>query len=647
MTTASKDELLGLIDAAWAEWNERGIGSPNWNLVCEKLAEIVGCRPEHFVVKVVRQGNITVRLNEALLTQGVIYPVLMCDSSVELSSSQLVNGPNAQISSGAIEGVLVFTERNSGQFEPYKVAALEHSPLHTKVSKIWPALEKELVSNPLSIRAAILRVAKMQKSYVARTDDPLMKERSECLAISALSLEANLNRNPTRKPIKVNANSGLGLPAKVPYLRIFDKEKSPNASTGFYVCAFVSADGENVVLSVQQPATSGYLSDFKALGREELEKNSVRFRNEARKVAALAEILDDIGLMKASLLGTLEQQQSTKSRGYSESDVASRSIPVGELPSDTELTQYIRDLFGIAEFLNMKYPSMSPEKSKSNGGISSAINWPEERVSEVMDSLLDSSPQIVLAGPPGTGKTFVSRWLASELLGISGQINDERINLIQFHPTYGYEEFIEGLRPVVENGVIVFKNVPGPLVRIANQIAEDDQPRVLIIDEINRANIARVFGELMYLLEYRDKKIDLMLQEKFELPNQLYIIATMNTADKSTRVMDAALRRRFDFFQIEPDVQVLRSHYESKGNVNHLGDELYSGFESLNARLMEDLDRHRLIGHSYFMTDVFDVRSLRARWERQISPLLSEYFYERQSQADKYVVEEFWPSAKS
>jgi 5-methylcytosine-specific restriction enzyme B len=107
---------------------------------------------------------------------------------------------------------------------------------------------------------------------------------------------------------------------------------------------------------------------------------------------------------------------------------------------------------------------------------------------------------------------------------------------------------------------------------------EDGQPQVLIIDEINRANIARVFGELMYLLEYRDQQIDLMLHEEFKLPKNLYIIATMNTADKSTRVMDAALRRRFDFFQIEPDVEVLRKHYEVDGNLNSLGEELFSGF---------------------------------------------------------------------
>jgi 5-methylcytosine-specific restriction endonuclease McrBC GTP-binding regulatory subunit McrB len=155
-----------------------------------------------------------------------------------------------------------------------------------------------------------------------------------------------------------------------------------------------------------------------------------------------------------------------------------------------------------------------------------------------------------------------------------------------------------------------------------------------------------VFGELMYLLEYRDQEIDLMLQPKFRLPNNLYIIATMNTADKSTRVMDVALRRRFDFFQLDPDVNVLRKHYATAGS-NDMGEELFDGFEKLNARLVEDLDRHRVIGHSYFMAEQFDSVKLLSRWNRQIAPLLDEYFFERQSQAEKYSIKDFWPSAEA
>jgi 5-methylcytosine-specific restriction endonuclease McrBC GTP-binding regulatory subunit McrB len=198
--------------------------------------------------------------------------------------------------------------------------------------------------------------------------------------------------------------------------------------------------------------------------------------------------------------------------------------------------------------------------------------------------------------------------------------------------------------PAPHGAGITFAYKDGPILDLAKRIRADGMPRVLIIDEINRANIARVFGELMFLLEYRDREIDLMSHKRFALPPELYIIATMNTADKSTRVMDVALRRRFDFFTVPPDRRILEHHYAG-GADNHLGDELYDGFDALNAKLREDLDEHRLIGHSYFMADEFDVVELRRRWERQIKPLLDEYFFDTPDAVDTYSMGEFWPSA--
>jgi hypothetical protein len=109
--------------------------------------------------------------------------------------------------------------------------------------------------------------------------------------------------------------------------------------------------------------------------------------------------------------------------------------------------------------------------------------------------------------------------------------------------------------------------------------------------------------------------------------------------------MDVAMRRRFDFFALEPDVDVLRAHYESGTSTNDLGEDLYEGFVKLNATLREDLDKHRLIGHSFFMEESFNVATLRAKWDRQIAPLLDEYFFERKALESKYSIEGFWPSA--
>ena len=650
MNEINHDNLIEVVELAWAEWLQRGSGGPKWDDFAEGLAEIVGCSPQDFVVKVVRQGNVAVRLNEALLTQGVIYPVLVCDASVDLSSAQFINASRSQIENGATEGVLILSEKSiseAGKFFPAKLFALEHSPFVEKLLDYWPQLSTSLIPNPLSIRHSLSASAAAQVNYVNNSEDLAMKTRASDLSNAALALQAQLNRNPTHDPIKVKANSGIGRPARVPYLRIFDPESSPNASTGFYVCAFLTADGKSVVFSLQQPATSGSTNDFRPLERSQLEDKSVQFLDELLGSAETAEIAKQFGAKRSLINSDVPEQQNLKSRGYSESDVISQTLAIDDLPSDTEMVRLVQKLFALAAFLNKKHASMKPEEVISLSTVASKIYWSEQRLLDVLNSLSDTSPQVVLAGPPGTGKTYVSRWIASQLLGVPGQLNDPRITTVQFHPTYGYEDFVEGLRPVAQDGSVVFETVPGPIVNLASQILNDGEPRVLIVDEINRANIARVFGELMYLLEYRDQKIDLMLRKEFVLPKELFIIATMNTADKSTRVMDAALRRRFDFFTIDPDVEVLRGHYESGQGENLMGEELYSGFIKLNQRLEEDLDHHRLIGHSYFMTEIFDIDSLKARWTRQISPLLDEYFYERQAQAGKYKLEDFWPSANS
>ncbi|WP_127360470.1 McrB family protein [Actinacidiphila soli] len=236
---------------------------------------------------------------------------------------------------------------------------------------------------------------------------------------------------------------------------------------------------------------------------------------------------------------------------------------------------------------------------------------------------LEQALQIILYGPPGTGKTYLARRLAQHLAG------PDRTRLIQFHPSYTYEDFFEGFRPVKgESGTVAFEVVPGPFKLLVDRARQDPaNPYVLIIDEINRANLAKVFGELYFLLEYRDEPIITQYspEQEFDLPKNVFVIGTMNTADRSIALIDAAMRRRFAFRRLAPDRAPVAGLLRRWLRKHDLPEYPALLLDALNERLA---DPDRAIGPSYFMNRrATDQDGLELIWSTQILPLLEDQLY--------------------
>lgn len=202
-------------------------------------------------------------------------------------------------------------------------------------------------------------------------------------------------------------------------------------------------------------------------------------------------------------------------------------------------------------------PAQDPVRPDSLAQLAASLVLDASHLAKI-DLLLRSKGQLIFYEPPGTGKTYVARRLAEWYSG--GK--PTAVAFAQFHPSYAYEDFAQGYRPTEIDGQPGFSLVPGPLLRIAEAAARrPDVPHVLVMDEINRANIAKVFGELYFLLEYYDEGITLQYSPdiRFGLPRNLYIIGTMNSADRSIALADVALRRRFHFVAFFPDEPPIKS----------------------------------------------------------------------------------------
>ncbi len=250
-------------------------------------------------------------------------------------------------------------------------------------------------------------------------------------------------------------------------------------------------------------------------------------------------------------------------------------------------------------------------------------------------ALLERKKNIILQGAPGVGKSYLAKRLAYSVLGLR---DASKVEMVQFHQSYTYEDFIEGFRPA-ENAH--FEVRQGVFYRFCQRAKNDKANKYFfIIDEINRGNLSKIMGELMLLIEHDKRGAEFSMpltysSERFYVPENIYIIGMMNTADRSLAMIDYALRRRFSFIPIEPAFENERFIADFGANYAD-ADTVIEKMKKLNALIKAELDEGHLIGHSYFCSDKALAESdIDGIFRYEISELLREYFFDNESKLNE------------
>jgi len=281
------------------------------------------------------------------------------------------------------------------------------------------------------------------------------------------------------------------------------------------------------------------------------------------------------------------------------------------------------------------------DKAKSGSAISmtelSARTFTSVEDLEEIESMLADKRAVVLYGPPGTGKTKTATELTEHFTGAQGEYE-----VVVFHASYSYEDFVEGLRPRASSSGIDYPVVDGPLKRLAGRARTRPKNRfVILIDEINRGNLARIFGELILMLEYRNYDVLLPYSgERFQLPENIYLLGTMNSADRSIALVDYALRRRFAFIEFPPSTEVL-ARYLDKNPPKISASIILNLLTALNRKIRSEksLGKSFEVGHAFFMEPDLDEAKLEWIWRFKIMPLLGEYYFDQPEALEQFDLE--------
>ena len=336
-------------------------------------------------------------------------------------------------------------------------------------------------------------------------------------------------------------------------------------------------------------------------------------------------------------------------REYIKFKLPNYSQNIKQLPNGEEYINLCDKLLEDIKKINIKdFPELSHKAwqfSKYDKNKFLQEVYITDKEYDKFEKLIKDKKNIILQGSAGVGKSYAAKRLAYSIIG---EKDNERVKMIQFHQSYSYEDFIMGYRPKKDKDGFELKE--GVFYKFCKEAEEDGRDYFLIIDEINRGNISKIFGELFMLIEEDKRKEEYALElvykddKKFFVPKNLYIIGLMNTADRSLAMLDYALRRRFVFIDLEPafNKPQFRKDLENKNIDKDLINKIIEKFTKLNETIKNDktLGKGYAIGHSYFCNrknlnkeDYEDIINY------EIAPTLREYWFDNEDKAEKEIKE--------
>lgn len=417
-----------------------------------------------------------------------------------------------------------------------------------------------------------------------------------------------LNKNEDKYTI--NFRYAQGAMALVPCLGIKQYGLPKSLKEGIYVCYLLSADGKRLYLTLNQGCENKQ--------EDELRRTVDDFRKNHRE---LFEKFPEISLSDIDL-----GSEKDKHKNYEKGCFCSIEYIKGSTYDNAKFKKDLEnmlDLYGRMITTSQSYDI-------------------HNKFDEMMKNAYRlSSVNTILYGPPGTGKTYnTKRYAVAMCGGDITQVNAEyrrlekegRIRFVTFHQSYGYEEFIQGISAKTGNGGVEYFVKNGVFVDFCDTARGKKEPYIFIIDEINRGNISKIFGELITLIEdtKREGRDDEQSAElphggRFSVPENVYILGTMNTADRSIALLDTALRRRFDFIEMMPSQTLLDGVIVDGINIQKL-------LNCINERIEFLFDREHTIGHAFF-TPLLEEKNrteseLKRIFSNKVIPLLQEYFYD-------------------